>query len=160
MFSTLVYLALLQVASVYGLAIPEPHSTLLSTSTSQPHTHRLQRRLATGAKVALGICIPGAVLVVGLFLVIIAFYPAQLRKLRRENPGAQIGLTELMTGKPTHVNAPPPYTAEHDGSSSGEVVNGHGATNVNAVPKNNDAAYGAVPPPTYNVEARHAALAG
>jgi hypothetical protein len=156
MASTLLYLALLQVAS--ALALP-----VSTSSTTQPTTHRLHRReLATGVKVALGICIPGAVLVVGLFVVIIAFYPAQLRKLRAQNPGQQIGLAELMTGKA----APPPYSAEHDGSSSvvvghegmgqGTVGGGHGAVNGSetVVPKNN------VAPPGYNTDARHAALAG
>jgi hypothetical protein len=152
MFSPLLSLALL-CASASALPTPSTTST----------THHLARReLATGVKVALGICIPGAALVVGLFVVILAFYPAQLRKLRAQNPGANVGLTELMNGKV----APPPYSAEHDGSSSvvvghegmgrqeGAGVNGAVNGNAGAVP----ATTNAVPPPTYNAEARHAAL--
>jgi hypothetical protein len=157
-FSTLIYLALLHVASVNGLAIPDPHSTLSTPSTQPQPTHRLHRRLATGVKVAIGICVPGAVLVVGLGLFILALYPAQKRKLQRQNPGAQIGLAELMNGKVTQQSAPPPYEAGHDGVGNG--VDGNGAVPVNAVPKNNESQHGGAPPPTYNVEARHAALAG
>jgi hypothetical protein len=149
MFSPLVSLALLCASAA---ALPT------STSTTSSATHHLARReLATGVKVALGICIPGAVLVVGLFIVILAFYPAQLRKLRAQNPGANVGLTELMNGKV----APPPYSAEHDGSSS--VVVGHegmGRPEGNVGVNGNGAEVppASVAPPTYNAEARHAAL--
>lgn len=116
MFSTsFVYFALLQVA--YSLAIAQPRDAASSNdlATRSPH---LQKRMETGVKVALGICIPGAVLVVGLGLVVLLMYPAQLKKLRRQNPGAEIGLNELMTGKVTQRPAPPPYSANHRDSAA------------------------------------------
>jgi hypothetical protein len=74
--------------------------------------------MVTGVKVALGLCIPGAVLVVGLGIFIMVLYPAQLRKLRRQNPGTEVGLAELMNGKYPPKPAPPPPYAGHEGSTT------------------------------------------
>lgn len=148
MFSSLVYLALVQVAC--ALSIPQN-----DLSTRSTHLHK--RELATGVKVALGICIPGAALVVGLGLVILLFYPAQLRKLRRQNPGQEVGLADLMNGKYPPKPAPPPPYAGHDTSTtnnSTEDATLPPSYPVQSVqPKTNTHAA-----PTTDAEARHAAL--
>lgn len=151
MFSTLLYLAtLLQIAS--GLAIPD---------TSAPHTNHLQKRLQTGGKVALGICIPGAVLVFGLGLVVVVFYPSQLKKLRRENAAAQLQLDELRNGKVQHA-PPPPYVAAENGdgaertTSDAPAYDTTTATTAPAAPQAPRPVVHAVTP----AEARHAALMG
>jgi hypothetical protein len=93
----------------------------------------------------LGLTIPGAALVIGLAIVIIWFYPAQLRKLRKENPGAQIGLAELMNGKVTQHHAPPVYTEHHPSTE-------------NDIPSHPPPRHDATPLPSYEADARHAAL--
>ncbi|KAH7400655.1 hypothetical protein DE146DRAFT_631750 [Phaeosphaeria sp. MPI-PUGE-AT-0046c] len=147
MFSTLLYLAtLLQVAN--GLAIPD---------ASTPHTNHLQKRLQTGGKVALGICIPGAVLVFGLGLVVVVFYPSQLKKLRRENAEAQLALDELRNGKVQHA-PPPPYVAGENNSGDADRT-GSDAPAYETTPT-----APAAPRPVVHAvtpaEARHAALMG
>jgi hypothetical protein len=128
---------------VCGLSIRDPHGT---TNNILARTARLQpREIDTSIKVALGLCIPGAALVIGLAIVIVYFYPAQLRKLRKENPGAQIGLAELMNGKVTQHHAPPVYSEHHP-----STVN---QTTVHSTPKTD-----AQPLPTYEADARHAGL--
>lgn len=153
MLSTILYLAtLLQIAS--GLAIPDP---------SAPHTNHLQKRLQTGGKVALGICIPGAVLVFVLGLVVVVFYPSQLKKLRRENAEAQLQLDELRNGK-VHVAPPPPYVADENGDGAERTTSdapaydtaGQNATTTPAAPQQPRPVAHAVTP----AEARHAALMG
>jgi hypothetical protein len=156
MFSNLIYFALLQVAC--GLSIHNPHG---GSNTNEARSPRLERRLETGVKVALGICIPGAVLVVGLGLVVLLLYPSQLRKLRRENPGADVGLADLMNGKVTHHPAPPPYTAGRTASTDASSTASHAPAYSTATPKA-DANAPTAPPPAAAAlspaEARHAAL--
>lgn len=151
MLSTILYLAtLLQIAS--GLAIPDP---------SAPHTNHLQKRLQTGGKVALGICIPGAVLVFALGLVVVVFYPSQLKKLRRENAEAQLALDELRNGKVQHA-PPPPYVADDNNDGNAERTTSDApayetaATTTPAAPAAPRPVAHAVTP----AEARHAALMG
>jgi hypothetical protein len=156
MFSNLIYFALLQVAC--GLAINQPHE---SSNKMEARSAHLQKRLETGVKVALGICIPGAVLVVGLGLVVLLLYPSQLRKLRRENPGADVGLADLMNGKVTHHPAPPPYTAGHNASTNDTSSVDVPAYSTTATPKADTNAPTAPPPAASALspaEARHAAL--
>ncbi|KAJ4363894.1 hypothetical protein N0V83_009346 [Neocucurbitaria cava] len=108
MFSELLFFALLQVVSALSIERPSRESTARST-------HLQRRELATGSKVAIGICVPAAALVVGLGIGIMWLYPRQLRKLREQNPGAEVGLRELMEGRVARPAAPsvktlPPYT--------------------------------------------------
>jgi hypothetical protein len=141
MLSTIIYFALLQV--VCGL----PHGVQRSTSDNNlARSAPLQSRdIDTSVKVALGLTIPGAALVIGLAIVIIWFYPAQLRKLRKENPGAEIGLAELMNGRVTERPAPPVYTEHHPST-------------VNDTPSHPTPRYEATPVPAYEADARHTAL--
>ncbi|KAH7069851.1 hypothetical protein BKA63DRAFT_394857, partial [Paraphoma chrysanthemicola] len=67
--------------------------------TQEQATHHLQKRLETGPIVALSICIPGAALVLGLGIGIMWLYPKQLRKLRAQNPGREVGFADLMNGR-------------------------------------------------------------
>lgn len=147
--SSLLYLAaLLQIAS--GLAIP--------SEASSPHTNHLQKRLQTGGKVALGICIPGAVLVFILGMVVVVFYPSQLKKLRRENAEAQLALDELRNGKVEHA-PPPPYVAGESGNEGERTASdapAYDATTAPAAPTQPRPVAHAVTP----AEARHAALMG
>ncbi|CAO2649673.1 Nn.00g009650.m01.CDS01 [Neocucurbitaria sp. VM-36] len=151
MISELFFCALLQVAS--GLAI-ERWGRELDT-----HSAHLQRReLATGSKVAIGICVPAAALVVGLGIGIMWLYPRQLRKLREQNPGAEVGLRELMEGRVTRPAAPqsvktlPPYE-ERQGSVTKDVS--LESSELPAQPTTN-ATSRAAPPAA--AEARHAPL--
>ncbi|KAH4128659.1 hypothetical protein HBI24_054160 [Parastagonospora nodorum] len=148
MFSTLVYLALVQVAC--ALSIPQAD---LSTRS----THVQKREISTGVKVALGICIPGAVLVVGLGLVVLLMYPAQLRKLRKQNGGQDVSLADLMNGqyppKPKPAPPPPPPYTGHDAS------NAHSTEDTTLPPSypvqpQNDTHHAA---PTTGAETRHSA---
>jgi hypothetical protein len=141
MISQLFFFALLQ--TVCGLSIRHPHG---ATNDILARSARLQpREIDTSVKVALGLCIPGAALVIGLALVIVWFYPAQLRKLRKENPGAQIGLAELMNGKVTQHHAPPVYSEHHPSTVH--------QTSVHPPPKTDAQSL-----PAYDADARHAAL--
>jgi hypothetical protein len=148
MLSSLVFFALLHV--VCGLSIER----LRSGSNNNPaqSAHLQPRGLDTGSKVALGICVPAVAFVFGLGLGILWFYPAQLRKLRRENPGAQVGLRELMDGKVTRRPPPPLYT-EHDTSTANKPSLDASDAPGHPTPKSNSRA--ALSPPA---EARHAAL--
>jgi hypothetical protein len=150
MFASLVYLALVQVAC--ALSIPQDD---LSART----THHHQKRLVTGAKVALGLCIPGAVLVVGLGVFIMVLYPAQLRKLRRQNPGTEVGLSDLMNGKYPPKPAPPPPYAGHEGSSTNNST--EDATHPPEYPVHQQSVQPKTNTPSApltDAEARHAAL--
>jgi hypothetical protein len=113
MLSSLIFFALLHV--VCGLSIERPRSD--SNNNPAQSAHLQSRGLDTGSKVAIGICVPAVAFVFGLGLGILWFYPAQVRKLKKENPGAQVGLRELMNGKVTQRPAPPQYT-EHDASTA------------------------------------------
>lgn len=113
----------------------------LPTTTGSKDTHRLQKRLETGPIVALSICIPGAALVLGLGIGILWLYPKQLRKLRAQNPGREVGFADLMNGR-VSTQAPPVYK-EHEGSE--HELDTHSAPGQAQ----------AGPPP----DARHAALA-
>ena len=151
MISELFFFALLQVVS--GLAI-EHSSRELDTRSA----HLQRRELATGSKVAIGICVPAAALVIGLGIGIMWLYPRQLRKLREQNPGAEVGLRELMEGRVTRPAAPqsvktlPPYeerqvsVTKDDSLDSSEPP---AQPTPNATPR-------AAPPS--DAEARHAAL--
>ena len=106
MFTTLLSFALFQAAHALAIAAAQD-TTPLSTSNSP--THHLSKRVTTGVKVAVGICVPAAALAVGLGVVILAMYPAQLRKLRAQNGGADVTLADVMNGKVVQRPAPPPY---------------------------------------------------
>jgi hypothetical protein len=115
MLSTLIYFALLQVAC--ALSIERP--------LSERSSHLQSRALSTNEKVAIGICIPGAALVLGMGFIVLCMYPAQTRKLRKANPGAEIGFAEVMAGKvtqPQQQHAPPKYTPQ----TNAAAANGHG----------------------------------
>jgi hypothetical protein len=146
MFSSLVYLALVQVACAFSI----PQNNLSTRST-----HVQKRELATGVKVALGICIPGAALVLGLGLVILIFYPAQLRKLRRENGGRDVTMADLMNGKyPPKPAPPPPYTGPDASTTNNSTEDTTLPPSYPVQPRHN-APHAA---PTTDAEARHAAL--
>ena len=150
MISELLFFTLLQLA--FGFPIEHSSRELDTRSALQP------RGLATGSKVAIGLCVPGGALVVGLGIGIMCLYPRQLRKLREENPGAEVGLRELMEGRvtkpaaPQVVDSPPPYEERR-----GSVTKDTSLTSSDppAQPATN-ATSGAVLPSA--VEARHAAL--
>jgi hypothetical protein len=135
------FFALLQ--AVCGLSIPDPRGTTNDILARSAHLQ--PREMDTSIKVALGLCIPGAALVIGLAIVIVWFYPAQLRKLRKENPGAQIGLAELMNGKVTHHHAPPVYSEHHPST-------------IDQAPDHSTTKNIAQPLPTYEADARHTGL--
>lgn len=69
----------------FFLALLQVTSAAPATSSPDISTHNLQKRLATGSTIAIGICVPALVLVVGLGLGILYFYPEQRRKLRAQN---------------------------------------------------------------------------
>lgn len=148
MLSSLIFFALLHVAC--GLSIERPRSG--SNNNLAQSAHLQSRGLDTGSKVALGICVPAVAFVFGLGIGILWFYPAQLRKLRKENPGAQVGLRELMEGRVTQQPAPPVYT-EHDASTANEPSLEASNALGHPTPKYESRA---APPPL--AEARHAAL--
>ena len=148
MLSTFIYFALMGMSS--ALAIGQPRST---ADQPQPRTVHLQKRLDTGSKIALGICVPVAAFVVGLGVAILMMYPAQLRKLRQQNPGAEIGLNELMTGRIGRRPAPPPYDA-NDAAAANKLSSE--TTDPPSYPA--PAQTNARPEPTTDVQARHAAL--
>jgi hypothetical protein len=126
MLSSLIFFALLQVAC--GLAIEQPRGG--SNSNPARSTPLQSRGLDVGSKVAIGICIPGVAFVVVLGLGIMWLYPAQLRKLRKANPGVEVGLREVMNGGVAKQPAPPPMYTEHDASTSNvaalEASHAHG----------------------------------
>lgn len=135
MFSTILFFALLQV--VCGLSISRP-----SRDSNAPSAHLQSRGLDTGSKVAIGICVPAVAFVFGLGIGIMYLYPAQLRKLRRQNPGAEVGLRELMDGRvsrprqaapqtttATHTE-PPPYTERHASVAHEATLGASGAPEV------------------------------
>tara|TARA_R110002003_G_scaffold131_9_gene12368 strand:- start:8211 stop:8636 length:426 start_codon:yes stop_codon:yes gene_type:complete len=124
-------------------------SALPTTTAGSKATHRLQKRLETGPIVALSICIPGAALVLGLGIGILWLYPKQLRKLRAQNPGREVGFADLMNGR-VSTQAPPVYK-EHEGSEHElDTYSAPGQEPARPVPVAQ-----AGPPP----DARHAALA-
>ncbi|KAF2829522.1 hypothetical protein CC86DRAFT_368520 [Ophiobolus disseminans] len=152
MLSTLIYFALLQVAC--ALSIEQR-----SDSSNHPaRSARLQSRsLTKNEKVAIGICVPGAALVVGMGIVVMMMYPAQTRKLRRANPGAHVGFAEVMAGRVTHT-APPKYT-EHDESVDNlplQDLNADGRPTPRPEPR--ATLQTPVPAQQAPVDARHAAL--
>jgi hypothetical protein len=148
MLSSFIYFALLQVVS--GLAIEQSRS---ASNNIAARSARLQaREIDTSVKVALGLCIPGAALVIGLAIVIVYFYPAQLRKLRKQHPDRDVGLADLMNGKVVQHPAPPPYSAHHD-SPPHDPSSGTNDAPVYTPPKSGFHAEAADP-----AEARHAAL--
>lgn len=106
MLSALFSFALLQVASALSISLPH-------NNEARSTTHHIQARgLTVNEKVAIGICIPGAGLVVILALIVFCMYPAQTRKLRRENPGVKIGFAEVMAGRVEQPGGEPPkYSA-------------------------------------------------
>jgi hypothetical protein len=117
MFYSFIYFALFQVAYSLAIAIDTPHPDV--PSTLQPRSSHLDKRgITTGEKVAIGICVPAAALAVGLGIVILAMYPAQLRKLRAQNGGADVTLADVMNGKVTQRPAPPPYTANRPSTAN------------------------------------------
>jgi hypothetical protein len=115
-------------SEVFFLAILHVATALAAEEAPAPATHHYEKRgLATGVKVALGLCIPIAALTIILGCITFMYYPAQRAKLRRENPGMRIGLREVMDGgvrskPPRTSNATlPPYT-ERQGSAKAPSV--------------------------------------
>jgi hypothetical protein len=97
------FFALLQVAS----ATP-------ATSSPDSGTHRFQKRLDTGSKIAIGICVPCVALVVGLGIGILWFYPEQRRKLKAQNARREAFLAERQRRGSEHTTLP--VYKEHEGS--------------------------------------------
>jgi hypothetical protein len=149
MLSSLIFFALLQVAC--GLSIERPRSG--SNNNPARSTPLQPRGLDVGSKVAIGICIPGAAFVVLLGLGIMWLYPAQLRKLRKANPGVEVGLREVMNGGVAKQPAPPPpmYT-EHDASTSNVAALDASHVPGHATPKSD-----APTTPRLSADAKHVA---
>lgn len=111
MLSTItpLFFALLQVA----YAAP-------ATLSADIDTRRLQKRLEAGPKIALGICIPAAALVLGLGLGILWFYPEQRRRLRAENAIREANSANRTGGRERQrqgsEHATLPVYKEHEGS--------------------------------------------
>ena len=148
------FLALLQVASA------APANLFLDTGTQ-----RFQKRLETGPKIALGICIPSAALVLGLGIGILWFYPEQRRKLRAQNSRREIDSANLPDGgnrqRQGSEHATLPIYKEHEGSDHELEAVAHGDTpasltapTVSAATAQPSQRYEAQPP----TDARHAAL--
>lgn len=112
-----VYLAVLQVtcATLFQVAAAAP-----ATSSPESGPHRLQKRLATGSIIAIGICVPAVVLVLGLGIGILWFYPEQRRKLRAQNARRAAALANQTNGRERqrqgsgHTTLP--AYKEHEGS--------------------------------------------
>src|SRR5690242_1331960 len=83
-------------------------------------THHLLKRLEAGPKIALGICIPAAALVLGLGLGILWFYPEQRRRLRAENARREVNHANRSGGRERQrqgsEHATLPVYKEHEGS--------------------------------------------
>jgi hypothetical protein len=92
MFSTmsLIFLTLIQTAYSLAIAIDQADTT----TPLAPRSPLQKRGLTTGVKVALGICVPAASLAVGLGIGIFVMYPAQRRKLRAQNGGADVSFAD------------------------------------------------------------------
>lgn len=99
----MLFFALLQVAA----AAPVASSPDLST-------HRHQKRIDTGSKIAIGICVPSVALVVGLGMGILWFYPEQRRKLKAQNARREAFLAERQRRGSEHTTLP--VYKEHEGS--------------------------------------------
>lgn len=148
------FFAALQVAS----AVP-------ATSPPDSGTHRLQKRLDTGAQIAIGICVPCVALVVGLGIGIMWFYPEQRRKLRAQNARRETELANRSNGRhgqrqgSEHTTLP--VYKEHEEGSDHELEDmSHGSTlaaltaPAPAAPAQLGRRYEAQP----STDARHAAL--
>ncbi|KZM23241.1 uncharacterized protein EKO05_0004426 [Ascochyta rabiei] len=148
------FFALLQVA--YAAPAISPPDT---------GTHHLQKRLESGAVVALGICIPCVAIVLGLGIGIMWFYPAQRRKLREQNARREAALANVTSGRHGQrqgsEHATLPAYKEHEGSDHELEDVAHSNTPaaltapiVSAATAQPSRSYEAQPPP----DARHAAL--
>ncbi|KAF3040399.1 hypothetical protein E8E11_001133 [Didymella keratinophila] len=85
-----------------------------ATSSPDSGTHRLQKRLETGSKIAIGICVPCVALVLGLGMGILWFYPEQRRKLKARNARREAFLAERERRGSGHTTLP--AYKEHEGS--------------------------------------------
>ncbi|KAJ4986827.1 hypothetical protein SVAN01_07632 [Stagonosporopsis vannaccii] len=148
----------------FFFAFLQAASAAPATSPPNTDTHRLQKRLETGSKIAIGICVPCVALVVGLGIGIMWFYPEQRRKLRAQNARREIDLanrsSERQGQRQGSEHATLPVYKEHQAEDH-ELENGaHGFTPV-ALPA---PALAAPPQPGQRHEAqpltdvRHAAL--
>lgn len=142
------FFALLQVAS----AAP-------ATSSPDTGTHRLQKRLPTGSKIAIGICVPCVALVLGLGMGILWFYPEQRRKLKAQNARRAAFIAERQRQGSEHATLP--VYKEHEGSDHELEDVAHGdapavptAPAATAAPAQLGRRYEAQP----STDARHAAL--
>jgi hypothetical protein len=149
MFSTmsLIFLTLIQTAYSLAIAIDQADTT----TPLAPRSTLQKRGLTTGVKVALGICVPAASLAVGLGIGIFVMYPAQRRKLRAQNGGANVSFADVMNGKVTQHPPPPPYQANRASSATETAQDGTELPNYPEQPKADTQA--AVPA---GAETRHA----
>jgi hypothetical protein len=132
MFSTmsLIFLTLIQTAYSLAIAIDQADTT----TPLAPRSTLQKRGLTTGVKVALGICVPAASLAVGLGIGIFVMYPAQRRKLRAQNGGADVSFADVMNGKVTQ-HPPPPYQANRASSATETAQDGTELPNYPEQPK-------------------------
>ena len=133
------FFAFLQVAS----AVP-------ANSRSDASTHHLQKRLPTGSKIALGICVPCVVLVVALGAWILWGYPKARRELRERNARQEIELARKQRQGSEHGTLP--VYRQHEGSEENVA---HGTTQAAVAVSASPAHRGRGYEPT---DARHAAL--
>ncbi|OSS52396.1 hypothetical protein B5807_03080 [Epicoccum nigrum] len=112
------FFAFLQVAS----AVP-------TNSQSDANKHHLQKRLATGSKIAIGICVPCVALVVVLGLWIMWGYPKARRELREQNARREIELARKQRQGSEHGTLP--AYRQHEGSDE-NVAHGNTQAAVTA----------------------------
>lgn len=143
MSSAFLFFALVQVAHCLSVD--------LSARSSSAHSTKLRpRELATGSKVAIGICIPAVFLVTGLGFFILVTYPRQLRKWKRQKEEEQIRLDKITRATASHEL--PPYT-ERQASVGSPVAQGVSNAPGQQLPRANPE-----PAPLTAAQTRHAAL--
>ena len=91
---------------------------IVSAVPANPHsdasTHHLQKRLATGSKIALGICVPCVAIVFFLGAWILWGYPKARRELREQNARREIELARKQRQGSEHGTLP--VYRQHEGS--------------------------------------------
>lgn len=133
------FFAFLQVAS----AVP-------TNSHSDANRHHLQKRLATGSKIALGICVPCVAIVFVLGAWILWGYPKARRELREQNARREIELARKQRQGSEHATLP--VYRQHEGSEE-DVAYGNTQAAVTAPTATAQPGRGYEP-----TDARHAAL--
>ncbi|OAL50896.1 hypothetical protein IQ07DRAFT_598916 [Pyrenochaeta sp. DS3sAY3a] len=144
MSSAFLFFALLQVAHCLSID--------LSARSANAHSTKLHsRELATGSKVAIGVCIPAVVLVSGLGFFIMVTYPRQLRKWKRQKEEEEIRLqNKIARGSASHEL--PPYS-ERQASVGNPDAEGAPTAPEQHLPRANPE-----PAPLTAAQTRHAAL--